>query len=110
MVVDDEDESVLVIAVHHLDVDSGLRHPPRDLAELARATLIQSLHEYLAHGHDLDSGSFNGPLCSRAVIEEKMRDGPISHDEDSPALDVHARTTQRIPQFGERSKLIWEHD
>src|SRR4051812_29220968 len=42
-IVDDEDELMIVVAVHDLDVDAGLRHATRDAAELAGLVLGQSL-------------------------------------------------------------------
>src|SRR5258708_24218415 len=42
-VVHDKNQLVIVIAVEYLDVDTRLGHPSRDLAELTRFSLVQSL-------------------------------------------------------------------
>src|SRR4029077_4421997 len=55
-VVDDEDQLVIVVAVEDLDVDACFGHAARDLTELARLTLIQSLDKHVALLQNTDSG------------------------------------------------------
>src|SRR5438477_7878599 len=53
-VVDHQDELMVVIAVHDLDVDAGLGHAARDLAELPRLVLPEPLHQHVARCNHQD--------------------------------------------------------
>src|SRR6185437_11577602 len=97
----DEDQLIVVIAVHHFDVDAGIRHSPRDLPELSRHVLPESLHQYFALGDHLDSGFLERFSRRGSVGEKKMGDRLAITQPCSAALDAYARLAERIPHFSQ---------
>jgi len=84
-VVYDQDQLIVVITVHHLDVDSGVTHSPSELAELAWHRLIQALNDNLALGEHLDAFGLECFARRGSVLEEEVRD-TFSVDDPGAAL------------------------
>lgn len=84
-VVHDEDQVVVVVAVEDFDVDAGLGHPARELAELTGLGLVQPLHQGLPFGEHADAGRFERPARGGSVREQEVGDAGAVDDEGAAA-------------------------
>ena len=110
VVVDHEDQLVVVVAVHDLDVDPGVRHRARDLAELARGLLIESLDQRratLSHG---DVRFLERPPRRGLVVDEEVRDRLAVDHEHAASVDAHTGAAERFAHRGQRAGLVVEVD
>src|SRR5262245_64582289 len=60
-IVDDQDQSVIMVAVEDFDVDARFGHPSREPAELTGSALVQSLGHDVTLFKDLDARSLERP-------------------------------------------------
>jgi hypothetical protein len=91
---------MVVVAVEDLDIDSRLRHPPREHAQLTRYVLLQSLHEHFTVGEHPDTCGFECLARGVSIREQEMGDAAAVHDPGASALDAHAGTTQSLAHVG----------
>lgn len=90
-VVNDEDQLVVMVAVHDLDVHAGLRHPARDLAQLTGDVLPEPGGNDLSVFEYANAGLLERATCGIAVLEEEVRSACAAHNPCASALDAHAR-------------------
>jgi hypothetical protein len=107
-IIDDEHESMIVIAIEHLDVDARLRHAPRQHAELTRDALFQPLNHDFALREYTNAGCLERPSCCGAVGEKKVCGATATHDPRTAAFDADARAAQRFTHLGERAWAVVE--
>ena len=99
---------MIVVAVHHLDVDSSLSHPPRNLTELARLILLQALHDHLSIGHDAYAGLLERfPRCD-SVRKEEVRDTRPVVNENPSAFDADASASKGLAQPRQGAGPVFE--
>ena len=67
--VDDKNELIVVIAVLHLDVHSGVRHPARQRAELTGLALAETQGDDLAFSDYPNPRSFESLARRFAILE-----------------------------------------
>lgn len=101
---------MVVVAVHHLDVHAGLCHAPRDLAELARLVLPQSLREHLALGEHGDAGIGECRGRRGAVVKEKVRDAAPIDDEHAAAFDADTGASEGVAHVGQGAGAVVEEN
>lgn len=101
---------MIVVAVLHTDIHPRLSHPPRDLAELTRLTLTQSLDDHIVLLNDANARSVERFACCSGVTEKEVRDADAFDDEHPTALDAHSCTAERLAHFRERAGPIIELD
>src|SRR6202140_5774997 len=99
-----------MVAVHHLDVDSGLGHAAGDLAELARFRLVEPLHQDLSLREDFDPRPLERLAGGGAIREEEVRHPDPVGDEDSTALDARPCPPQGLPHLGQGPRPVLERD
>jgi hypothetical protein len=83
-----------MVAVDDLDIDSGIRHPARDLSELSRHILSQLLREDLANIEHLDPNVFERASSSFAIFEKKMHIALSVDDPTAAAFDAHTGSSE----------------
>lgn len=99
---------MIVVAVEHLDIYSGLSHPPRELAQLARNRLFEALHNDVTLGKHANPGLLECRARGAAVGKEKVRDPATINDPRPSALDADAGASQRFPHVGQCAGPIIE--
>src|SRR6267143_448575 len=109
-VVHHEDELMGMIAVLDFDIDPGLGHPPRDLAELTGRALMLALHEDIPLREDADAGRLERPAGRGSIREEEVGDTDAVDDEGASALDAHAGAPQCFAHLGQRAGAILQRD
>ena len=101
---------MIVVAVKHLDVDPGIRHPSRELAELPGDGLLQALNHDIAILQHLDPGPFQRRPRRHAVGEQEMR---AAHSADHPraaTFDAHTGATECFTHAGQLTRAVVELD
>ncbi len=99
-----------VVAVDDLDVDAGLGHSARDLAELTWLGLVQSLHEHLPFFLNANARRFERPASSGPILEEEVSDALAVDDEGASALDAHPGVAQGVAHLGQCARSVFQHD
>ena len=82
---------MIMIAVQDLDVDTRLGHSSRELAELSRAILAQSLDDDAAFRYHANACGLERTPRRGAVGDEEVCDSLAVDDPRTAALDAHAR-------------------
>lgn len=99
---------MIVVTVEDFDVDAGVGHPSRELAELAWDRLLESLDDYIALGDDTNAGFLQRHARGTAIGEEEVGGSAPVDDPRSSTFDAHARPTQRVAHIGECSRPVLE--
>jgi hypothetical protein len=92
---------MIMIAVKHLDVYSGLCHSTREFTKLPRNVLPQSLRQDVSLYDYANARRFQRHTRSISVHKQKMRDTLRSHDPRASTLDAHSSAGQRLTHLGQ---------
>jgi hypothetical protein len=101
---------VIVIAVEHFYVDTGLSHASRDLSQLTWNGLVQALNQNFTLLQHTDAGGFESVAGRSSICEKKVRHTPAVYDESAATLDAYIRTAQRVAHFSQRAWSIVQRD
>jgi hypothetical protein len=99
---------MIVVAVEHLDVDAGFRHPSGELAQLTRNRLLESLNDDLTLSDHPDAGFLERHSRGRAIGEQEVSDTAPIDDPRPSTLDAHTFPSQRLAHLGKRTGPIVE--
>jgi hypothetical protein len=99
-IVYDQDQLVIVIAVKHFDVDAGLSHLERELAELTGLGLVQALGEYVTLVQHFDASRFQRASSMSSIFEEEMRACLAIDNPYSTAFDADAIAAESVAHRG----------
>jgi hypothetical protein len=108
--IHNENELIVVVAVQHFDVHSRVGHSARELSELPRHCLSETLN------HDVTDGEHANSRCRERVSrfltvgEEKMSDAATINDPRPAAFDAHACSSERFSDVGKRTPAVFELD
>jgi len=109
-VVNDKDELVIVVAVERLDVNARLGHPARDLAELTRFRLVQSLDKDIAFFQDVDACRFERSASGSPIFEEEVANTLAVDNESASTLDAHPAAAKGVAHLGECAGPVLQRD
>jgi hypothetical protein len=109
-VVHHKNQPVIVIAVQHFDIDPSFRHPSRDLAELTRFRLLQSLHDYVPLFDNPDARSFKRTSSRSSILEEKVCHTSAIGNPCSSAFNANSGSARGISHFCQRTGPILQRD
>src|SRR5215471_18608859 len=109
-IVHHQDQLMVVVAVEHLDIHARLRHAAHNLAELSGLRLTQSLDQYFAFDKHADTGGFQRPAGSGAILEQKVRGAYAVYHPGATSFDAHSGAPECLPHFGEGSRTIVQKD
>src|SRR5688572_12976895 len=101
---------MIVVAVHHLDIDPRLGHASRDLSELSGFVLFQTLHEDFSIRDNANPGGLERVASGEAVREEKVRDAGSVVYEDPATFDADTGAAKGLAHFRECAGTILELD
>lgn len=97
-----------MVAVEHLDVNSGIGHAASDFAQLTRLGLIQALDQDFALFENADACGGESGASGGAVGEEEMADGAAVEETCATAFDADASAAERFTHFSERARAVFE--
>lgn len=106
LVVDDQDEPVLVVAVLHPDVDTSIGHLPAERPQLTGCALVEPQQNHLADGADIQAGLRQRAPGGVPVIDKEVRDAGAGVPEHPASLQADAFVTQDLAELGERPRSI----
>ncbi len=110
LVVHHEDQVVIVIAVYDFDIDAGIGHAAREGPELPRLRLSQAQRNDVTLLGNANARGSQRSGSIGAVVEKKMRDAASVNAKDTPTLDAHAGSPERVAHLGERARPVVEDD
>lgn len=94
---------MVMIAVLHEHIDTGIREPSHERAELPRYVLREARRHDVVNRHGADSVRIQrGPARIR-VIHEKVRDRRSVQCEQAASLQTDSGAAQDLTELGERS-------
>jgi len=101
---------MIVVAVLDLDVDARVRHPARDLSELAGLVLPQALNQDLVYSADANPYGLERTTRRFAVLDQEMRDTNTSREKRTSPFDAHPSVAERFAHARELAGPVLELD
>jgi DNA-binding transcriptional ArsR family regulator len=95
-----------MVAVKHLNVDSGLSHATGNSSQLPRNGLRQFLDNHFPFSGDLNRGVHQCAAGRGCVLHEEMRHAFALDDEGAAALDAYAGAAKGFAHLGQRTGLV----
>jgi hypothetical protein len=99
-----------MIAVLHLDIDSGIGHSSRYFAELSGHLLIQAEREDIADGRYSDACGFEGGSSGAAVLDQEMRYANAVDDEHTSAFQADSGPAESLAHVRKGAGTVFEFD
>ena len=97
-----------VIAVEHLDVDTGFTHAASEFAKLSRLVLLYLLHDDVTDGHNTNSRSLKRSTRYFAILDKEVRDALTIDHPCAAALDAHADSSEGFAHLAERARTVFK--
>ncbi len=99
-----------MIAVLHLDVDSGIGHSSRYFAELSGHLLIQAERENLAGGSYANAYRFQGSSRHVSVLNQEVRNANAIDDEHASTFKADSSSAESLAHIRKGAGTVFEFD